>query len=462
MSLTFSDPGAPSSTKRYRVGLLAIVTVTSLIALAAVVGTLAEGPRLRSATIDEATAIQASGVTLALRSDRAVAAVSESDVTVTPEATFSVETTDLDVRVIFDQPLLAATTYRVSVTSVVPRGFGATGAWETSFQTPPEELLFLRSAGSEDELVRVVLDGSTPEVIYQAEGILSFARVGVVYAILRSVEGETFLELVEPESGAVDRIPDTPGITVAGMARSAWGTTLVLSVDAEVQGRAGTFRSLALLDTLGSRTPEVVEGADGNPLGVTKVAVSDVSGNIVVWLRNQSLVRFDPLTGIVVPLGTAAELWGFDALGESALYVDSLGTLARSLADGSEDRIPAGQLEGFPVFHEFTVMAPDGTAFQRVVVPGVVDGPPYTVVTQETSDAQHTRLIGSLQTPQSIGAIGLSPNGQYLVAEVNPAPSLTGFAGLSPEAIRRDTTLVIYDTRAQAIFAEIPGYTFTW
>jgi hypothetical protein len=246
------------------------------------------------------------------------------------------------------------------------------------------------------------------------------------------------------------------------MARSSWGTTLVLTADVELRGRAGTFRALALLDTLGARTPEVVEGVDGNPLGVTKVAVSDVSGNIVVWLRNQSLVRFDPLTGIVVPLGTAAELWGFDALGESALYVDSLGTLARSLADGSENRIPAGQLEGFPVFHEFTVLGPDGTAFQRVVVPGVADGPPYTLVTQETSDAVHTRLIGSLQTPQSIGVIGLSPNGQYLVAEVNPAPSLTGFAGLGPEIIRRDTSLVIYDTRAQAIFAEIAGYTFTW
>jgi hypothetical protein len=84
------------------------------------------------------------------------------------------------------------------------------------------------------------------------------------------------------------------------------------------------------------------------------------------------------------------------------------------------------------------------------------------VVTQETSDAIHTRLIGSLQAPQSIGVIGLSPNGQYLVAEVNPAPSLTGFAGLSPEIIRRDTSLVIYDTHAQAIFAEIPGFTFTW
>ncbi len=151
------------------------------------VGTLAEGPRLRSATIDEATAIQASGVSLALRSDRAVAAVSESQVTITPETPFSVETTELDVAVIFDQPLLAATTYRVSVNSVVPRGFGASGTWETSFQTPPEELLYLRSAGALDELVRVVLDGSAPELVYQAEGILSFARVGVVYAVVRSV-----------------------------------------------------------------------------------------------------------------------------------------------------------------------------------------------------------------------------------------------------------------------------------
>jgi hypothetical protein len=462
VSLTFSDPGATTTPRKYRSALIATVAIMAVVTASALVGTLIEGPRLRSVTLDEATAIQASGVTLSLRSDTALGPVSDSEVSITPATSFSLENTELEVRIVFDEPLLAATTYRVSVSSVSPRGFGSRTTWDTSFQTPAEEMLFLRSAGVEDELVHLVLDGSSPEVVYRAPGIVSFARVGVVYAVLRSVGGETFLELVEPESGAVDRIPDTPGISIVGMARAAWGTTLVMTLDTDLRGQAGSFRTLALLDTLGSRTPEVISGADGNPLGVLKVAVSDVSGNIVVWLRDQSLVRFDPLTGVVVPLGVAAELWGLDSLGESAVYVDSLGTLARSLSDGTERRIPAGQLEGFPVFHEFTALSPQGTAYQRAVVPGVADGPPFTVVTEETTDTLHTRLIGSLQSPQSIGAIGLSPNGQYLVAEVNPASSLIGFVGLGRDIIRRDTSLVIYDTRAQAIFAEIPGYTFSW
>jgi hypothetical protein len=298
--------------------------------------------------------------------------------------------------------------------------------------------------------------------VYRAPGIISFTRVGVVYAVLRTDQGDTFIELVEPESGAVDRIPATPGVELVSMARSAWGTSLVVTVDTALREGGGTMRALALIDTLGQRTPEIVTGADGRPLGVLKVAVSEVSGNIVVWLRDQSLVRFDPLTGVVVPLGAATELWGFDATGESVIYVDSLGTLRKNLRTAEEARVVAGTLEGFPVSHELTVAAPNGTTFQRVLVPGIGEGPPFSVVTVDSGEGQHTRVLGSLQQPQSVGSIALSPNGHFLVVEMNDASTVVGFAGLATEVVRSGTRLVIYDTAAGVVYAEEPGYAFTW
>jgi hypothetical protein len=462
VSPTFSDPGSSSTWRTYRWAVWAVVSILLVVMLLAITTTLAEGPRLRTLSVDEASAIRSPGATVSLRSDRALAPLEASSVRVTPETPFRLENTDLDVRIVFDYPLLASTTYRISVEGVAPRGLGSSSTWEARFTTPPEDFVFLRAAGGDDELMLYSLDGTNPQVLYRAPGIIGFTRVGTVYAVLRSVQGETFIELVEPTSGAVDRIPDTPGITLVSLSRSAWGTSLVLTVDANIPGQPAALRSLALLDTLGQRTPEIVTGADGRPLGVLKVAVSEVSGNVLVWLRDQTLIRFDPLTGIVVPLGVATELWGFDAIGESAVYVDAMGTVSKHLGTGEETRVLAGGLEGFPVVHEFTVMAPNGVTYQRVIVPGVADGPPFGVVTVDPGSGAHTRIVGSLQSPQTVGTLGLSPNGHYLIVELNDASSTTGFVGLDQVTQRQETRLVIVDLAAGVVFAEEPGYAFTW
>lgn len=462
MSLTFSDPGHNSTQRSYRRGLLGTIVVLVLVVIGALSATLTEGPRLRSTTIDEDSSVQSRGVSLALRSDRALAPIQVGSIRISPEASFQLESTDLEVRIAFDYPLRSATTYRVSIDSVEPRGWGAQSAWETSFTTPPSDFIFLRAAGAEEELLRYSLDGTGAQVLYRAPGIVSFTRVGRVFAVAREVVGETFIELVEPESGAVDRIPAAPGLALASMARFAWGTNLVVTVDTDEGGPGGTPGALALLDTLGQRVPEVVRGADGMPLGVLKLAVSEVSGNIVVWLRDQTLVRFDPLTGVVVPLGVATELWGFDATGESAIYVDALGTVMKNLRTSEEKRILAGNLEGFPVFHEFTVAAADGTTFQRVTIPGIAGGPPFSVVTRDDGAGQHERVIGSLGIPQSVGSLGLSPNAHYLIVELNDASSAVGFPGLAPETVRNETRLVIWDVAAGVVYAEEAGYAFAW
>jgi len=461
VSPTFSDPGSTATRSGFRRAVWSLAVVFVLIATGATTLTLSEGPRLRTVVMDEANALQSTGAILALRSDRAVTAVTPDMVSVTPPAPFSVESSDTVVRIIFDEPLLAATQYAVTVAGVSPRGLGARSDWSTRFQTPPEELLYLRAAGDVDELVTLRLDGQTPEVVYQAPGIQSFARVGVVYAVLRSVGDETFIELVDPVSGGVDRLATTPGYQVTQMARSAWGTTLIVTVD-YTESSGAVRGALALLDTVGLREPEIVEGFSGQPLLALTMSVSPVSGNVVVWLRDQSLILFDPLTGIILPLGNAAELWGLDSLGTRVVSVDSLGTLGKDLVSGEELRVPAGTLEGFPVSHEFTVMAPDGTTYQKVRVPGFEDGPPFFVVTVDEGDGLHRRVFGSVQNPESVGPLGLSPNGQYLVIAYNKNSHPLGFSGLLPDVVREETSLVIWDTHADAVYATEPGFSFTW
>lgn len=457
---TFSDHGTAAGARPFRRGLWSTIALLGAVAFIAGLLTLTEGPKLRSMSLDEQSSIRTAGE-ITLRSDRALATSPLASIRITPEVSFSVTQKDLVLRLILDEPLLAGTNYEVEVNGVEPASLGASGNWSASFRTPFEELLYLRAAGAETELVRVVLDGSQPEVIYRAPGITSFAAVGAVFGVHRIWAGESILELVEPNSGAVDRMALGPEIIVTSLARASRGTSLIIEVDRKAEGRQEKG-ILALVDTLGSREPEVVLGPGGNSLGVRKVAVSSESGNIVAWLRDSTLVVFEALTQTVIPLGSAAELWGFDSSGTSVIFVDSLGTIALNLSTGVETRIPAGQLDGSSVFHQLTTLSPQGLSYQRVLLPGFVGEPDFSLVTEGDAEGRHRHLLGSLSTPESIGDLQLSPNGQYLAVEINPVATPLGYPALSDDVIRNTTELVILDLANDTVLLSTPGFSFAW
>jgi len=461
VSPTFSDRGTRSGARAYRVGLVALVTLFLGVIVLAGATTIAQGPQLRSAAIDQQSATRSSGTVLTLRSDRALASVSASAVVVTPEAEFEIEQGDLDLRIVFTHPLRAGLSYSVSIEDVRPRNLGAGATWTTRFQTPPESLAFLRAAGADTELVRFDFDSAQPQLLYRAPGIVGFAPVGVVYAVHRMVGQESVLELVDPISGGVDRIAIDPQDRIASIASASWGTSLVMTLDTTLNGQS--LRGVvALLDTVGQRTPEIVTGADGRPLRALKAQVSPVTGNVLVWLVDQSLVIFEPLTGVVIPLGVATELWGFNSLGTSAVFVDALGTVSVDLRTREETRIPVGQLDGFPVFHELTTLSPQGLSFQRVVVPGFAQSPDFVVVTVSGDDGVHRFVLGNLTKPESIGSLQLSPGGQYLAVELNPLATPFGYAGLTKEEVRSGTRLVVLDVLEGNKLLETPGFSFAW
>ena len=461
MSLTFSDRGTTATTIRFRRALWAVAAVLVVVIAGAGLYTLNEGPRLRSSTIDEASATRTPQAILTLRSDRALAPLDAAAIQVNPEAAFALEQGDLDVRIVFEHPLEAGVTYSVVIDPVRARGAGAAARWETSFDTPAEEMLYLRPSGEQVELVRVRTDQPDPEVLHRAPGITGFTRVGVVVAIHRVWQGESILELVDPTTGGVDRIALSPDQVITQLASAPWGTSLVVTMDTSVGGQAERG-VMALLDTVGTRTPEVAAGVDGGPLRVIKLAVSPVTGNVVAWLRDRSVVIYEPLTQTVIPVGEAAELWGFNSTGESIVFVDALGTLAVDFRTREETRIPAGELDTFPVFHEATTLSPQGVPYQRVVLPGLDDGPDFSLVTVSDGEGAHRLLYGSASVPGSVGSIQLSPNGQFLALEANPVASVLGFAGLSPQVIRDQTSVVIIDvTSGETILSE-PGFSFAW
>ena len=319
MSLTFSDRGVTPGAKDFRSLVVVMVTVLTLVIVGVGAWSMLQGPKLRDVQIDESSLHQRSGAFVALRSDRAIDPVGIDQVRITPEAPFTLDDDGLSVRLTFEQPLLADTEYRVDVSGVRPSGLGQEGSWSTTFTTGGFDFVFLRDLGDTTEIHRAVPGVSGSEVLYSAPGIVSVTPVASIVAVVREVGGERSLELIDPSTGVAERVVLPPGFEIVDLANASWGTTLVTIQNVTPPAIESVFGALVLLDVLSDRTPEIVRGISGQPLSVRSVAVSPQSGEILVWQKNQELVRFNPLTQVVLPVGTAAELWGFDSLGTQAL-----------------------------------------------------------------------------------------------------------------------------------------------
>jgi hypothetical protein len=462
VSLTFSDSGASASYRTYRTTVA--VVLSTLLVLVGVVATLSvlQGPQLRSVSADTQGLVTRGGVAVTLRADRALTPIVASQLEITPDARFELETLGLTLRLTFVEPLRADETYRITVGDVRPRNFGPGSTWSTEFTTGSLGFFYISEEGQNTALVRAVVAQQSPEVLYEAPGIIGFTRVGAVMAVLRKVSDNTVLELLDPQSGLVETIGFPPGVEILSLASAPWGTSVVVMMNLAV-GEPGEIRgTVALIDMLGNRTPEVVLGIDGNSVSARKVFVSAIGGDVVIWLRNQGLLRFDPLTTDVVPAGSASEVWGFDALGSSLVYVDGLGTVTQNLRTGDLTRVPLGRLEGITLNHEHTTVAPDGTTVQRVMLPGIDGGDPFTLVTRDDGSGIHQMLTGNLSSPESIGAVSLSPNGQYVLVEHNTASTPLGYVGLSATQVAAGTVTRVIGVATNTIVDEFLGHSFIW
>jgi len=462
MSLTFSDRGASSGRREFR-----FVTLVCVFILVAGIGIAAgwsfvQGPRLHGITVDVNSLSKRSDSTLTLRLDRAISGVSANQITIRPSAPFEVQHRGLDIELTFLRPLLADTQYEIQVSDLRPSALGRAGNFSAKFETGTFQFLYLTQTSGMVQVREASLDRSPSRVLFEARGIRSAISVASILAVVSESENGRILRLVDPDSGAEEIVNFPPGFELVNLAKASWGTTLILTANLHRENGDIDYDALVLLDVLGDRVPEPVTGFTDEPLSVRSVHVSSTSGEILIWLKSREVLRFNPLTNVLLPIGTASELWGFDSLGEHALYVDSLGTVAQNISTGEIARVPAGKWEGTFVDHQKFLLAPDATRVHRVQVPGISDGNPYDLVTVEKEEGVHEWLAGSIDVPGSIGDIGLSANGQYLLVEFNPLSSEIGFQGLSQAQVRNSTAIQIFDLSKGSKIDEFPGFSFRW
>ncbi|HWM14955.1 MAG TPA: hypothetical protein VNP97_00040, partial [Microbacterium sp.] len=157
------------------VGAFAIVTAAlAAVGLAGAAAGVAQGPRVSSVQVDPAAAAAASGSRLIVTTSQSLAQIDASQVTVTPETPFSVDTSGRSAGVRFGLPLYDDTEYTVVFSDVQGLGGGPATTITETFRTPPAELFLLQRTESGDTVFRTDLTGEEAVPVFRNDHIEDF------------------------------------------------------------------------------------------------------------------------------------------------------------------------------------------------------------------------------------------------------------------------------------------------
>ena len=449
-----------TSTDQFRRSFAWLVAVLLVLCAVFVALGYLQGPKLTDAQVDTQTVTARSGQQLRLFANQPVAAVAADQVTVTPDARVSV-TTDGDVIAVqFDQPLHYATDYVVRVEGVHSISLPQTSTLEYRFTTSAPELFWLqRVQGADDQIVRTGLTSSDATVVFASERIVEFAVVGRAIAVITVDDDDrTALQLVSLTDGAVETVPlPGPGtLSDLGASSAAFVLGVVFTPDG-AQDEALGGRQLLTLDLSAGRTFVPVEGLDGAPLAVADWRFVPGGTRLVAQSSEQTLLLADAAApGIPTPLGKFAELVGFSSDGRTMVVRDALGPIRVTLQDAAQARIEPSPVQGVTPFVGQVVPLSDGGLVEKAAVPGAAGA--FTVALV-VDDATAGRVLYT--TPDGKGSIetfSLSPNEQFVIAEVVPDNESTVSDGYPQKPRSTSITTVIIDLASGEIVKTLEGF----
>ena len=259
--------GRTRRARRAFFGAFAIVVgVLAVVALGGAALTTAQGPRVTHVQIDPDAAVTASGSRMIFTTSQSLREVDASQVTVTPDTDFTVDTSGRTVGIRFAQPLWDETEYSVRIEGVAGLGGGPETTIEEAFTTPPLEVYLLRRARSADAIVRTTLAG-TAETVYAHPHIEDFRATaghlviatldddGRPVLITTRLDGSGERELELPGSGTVTNLQSADRGNVVGY-------TFTDASIGKTGGRESALFTASLNDPEAAPTPIEIEGAD--------------------------------------------------------------------------------------------------------------------------------------------------------------------------------------------------------
>ena len=371
---------AATRRKRGRAFLAAFAAVIGVLAVLGLAGAAvggAQGPRVTNVQVDPQAAVAASGARLIVTMNQSLAAITAEQVTVTPAAEFTVDTSGRNMGVRFTLPLHDDTKYTVHFADVVGLGGGPAATVSQTFTTPKTAVYVLQRGTAEDRIVRTRLDGSDPQTVFRADHIEDFRATSshLVVSVL-DARGHAVLVVTDPQGRHARELP-LPGEGAITRLQSADRGELIGYTYSDANlGEDGARESLlftaSLKDSAATAKPTpVTVGADDERVADWRF-VPDSDSILVLGYDGRMLLTAANGSG-ATDLGTGNAIDGI-ARGSAVAVVERAdGMVTVDLTDGTPAPLVEATAEGRAVPGHMGVVTP---------LPGAAGGSirPYTVL----------------------------------------------------------------------------------
>lgn len=317
-----------------------------------------------------------------------------------------------------------ATEYRVSV-PVRSAATGAASRLEYRFATPDVatfSLLRHQPDGDDsDRVVRHSLSGDTDDVtVFEARRIQEYVPLGeAIAAVVLDAAGAPSLVLVGPD-GTTTPVSVPPARGIRSLKVAASGNLIGYLVEEEDAAGTTTLMLLDLSDA--SWVPFEVRGPADTALSALEWTFVPGRTSVVVQALDQQLYLADPVAGsAATPLGQHTELRGFLTGTLRLVVADPDRGAVIDLATGTTTNLDVPLAVVPPgLYPDAFVLTSSASYVELYTNPmGHADVEARSIL--YAVDADGTRELFRPATATSrIGAVCLSPNGQYLAVEVIP------------------------------------------
>ena len=409
-----------------------VVGLLAVLGLAGAAASVAQGPRVTETSVDPAAAAAASGSRLIVTTTQSLAEVDASQVTITPETPFAVDTSGRSVGVRFTLPLWDDTEYTVTIEGVASLGGGPTATITESFRTPPAEVYLLQRGTNDGDLIyRTDLSGQNAVPVFRHPHIEDFRATGqhLVVSVRTdddgSGEGKAGLIVTDLDGTHAHDLPlpveEGSDGYVSNLQTADRGERIgYLFSDAHLDadsGRESRLFTASLADPDADPVAIEIEGAD--PRVAEWRFVPDTDSILLLSFDGSLLLTgSDAAAGAPTALGAAMTIEGI-ARGSSEAVVDRVDQASViDLTDASEEQLvtPDVDLGGT----SSVTPLPDGSTIRTAAVLDG-DGMPTgrTSVARVGADGATTMLTEVGETDAVI-QVCVSPSARYVALLVAP------------------------------------------
>lgn len=401
-----------------------VVALLALIGAGAAAASVLQGPRVTDVSVDASAAAEASGSRLIVTTTQTLAEIDPSQVTITPETPFAVDTSGRSVGVRFTLPLWDDTEYTVTIDDVTSLGGGPTSTITETFRTPPAEVYLLqRDTTSGDDLIyRTDLTGQNAVAVFRHPHIEDFRATTEHLVVSVLTEADEAGLIVTDLDGGDQQDLALPGEGyVSNLQTADRGERIGYTFsDARIDADSGVESRLftaSLSDPEAEPVAVEVEGAD--PRVAAWRFVPDTDSILLLSFDGSLLLTGSGAdAGGATALGAALAIEGI-ARGSSEAVVDRVEQLAViDLTDASEEPLvtPDTELGG----SSSVTPLPDGSTIRTAAVLDAEGMPTGRTSIAHVGADGATRMLTEVPDTDAVLQVCVSPSARYLAMLVAP------------------------------------------